>query len=400
MNLKRLIVVSFIIFCSLKSLSAQVDKSFILQKSDSLVLAGRILDAYQLIEKVDPKNKDLELFLIKLNLAIHFYVVHLQFEKFGFINLSPGQKISELRNRSGEYQLYALNADVILDSFIQLYPEKGFLYKAQADYLYDYFLHYDDNMSISKDVLTSKLEQVNRKCIENNSADFETYFVLGYILIGQGKYDEAQRMLRKSISLNSKYPPAYYNLAYVEYILRNYSLAIDYAMVSHNLYEETSPKVDALRLVSYAYDLQHKTDTAILFIDKALLLSPKNPEALLDYLYIAIREKMPIQNQLVFNILMLNPSSPEVYNRVIQAYYEREVDYLPVLMALSELEKKFARDKSVMGNICFFQGQILYRENSKEARIKFLEAEKYFKEIYYPDNEVFEVIRSYLKLTD
>ncbi|MCO5232006.1 MAG: tetratricopeptide repeat protein [Chitinophagales bacterium] len=400
MNKKRFVFILIGFFTFFNHLKAYESKSAILQKSDSLVLSGRILDAYRLIEKFDPNNKDVDFFLIKLNLATNFYVVQLQFEKFGFVNLKPNQKISELRNKPGEYSLFALKADAILDSFIQLHPDKLFLYQAQADYLYDYFLKYDDNMSIPLDILKEKLESANLKCIDSKVADFENYFVLGYLLLGKGKYEEAQRNLRKSIALNYQYPPAYYNLAYAEYMLRNYDKAIDYALISEKLYGETSPKVDALRLVSYAYDIQNKTDSAVLFIDKALLIAPQNPDALIDYLYIAIREKMPIQNKLISNILMLNPSSPEVYNRVIQAYEENESDYQPILLALEALEKSYFKDKSVMGNIRFFQGQILFGQNNKEAKVKFLEAEQYFKEIYYPDNEVFEVIQTYLESID
>ena len=85
-----------------------------------------------------------------------------------------------------------------------------------------------------------------KKSIELKSADYETYFILGYILLGKGiKYDEAQRMLKHSLTLNEKYAPVYYNLSYAEFALKILMQLLTNKK-AWNVYTEPSQKADAV----------------------------------------------------------------------------------------------------------------------------------------------------------
>lgn len=377
------------------SIAKATENELINELSDELA-AGRILDVYKKLEKIDSLNKDVGVFLTKLNLALNLYAVQVQYEKFGFVNLSLDQSIEDVRGKAGTYQLFSLNAHKIIDSMLQEMPNDPRLYKAQTDYLYECFLNYNKEMAFTQEELLAKLEQSSRKSIELKSADYETYFILGYILLGKGKYDEAQRMLKHSLTLNEKYAPVYYNLSYAEFALKNFDAATDYAKKAWNVYTEPSQKADAARMLSYCFDNQHQTDSAVFYLEKALLFSPKDFDAMTDYLHIAVREKMPVAEKLILEIILLSPESPEVYNAVINAYYEEGDDYLPVLKKLNELEKIYSKESKVMANICFYQGQILFESSVEKAKEKFRQAEKYFSTFYPLNHEVFGVIRQYL----
>lgn len=371
------------------------ENELINELSDELA-AGRILDVYKRLEKIDSLNKDVGVFLTKLNLALNLYAVQVQYEKFGFVNLSLDQSIEDVRGKAGTYQLFSLNAHKIIDSMLQVTPDDPRLYKARTDYLYECFLNYNKDMAFTQEELLAKLEQSSRKSIELKSADYETFFILGYILLGKGKYDEAQRMLKHSLTLNEKYAPVYYNLSYAEFALKNFDAATYYAKKAWNTYTEPSQKADAARMLSYCFDNQHQTDSAVFYLEKALTSAPKDFDVMTDYLHIAVREKMPVAEKLILEIILLSPESPEVYNAVINAYYEEGDNYLPVLKKLNELEKIYSRESKVMANICFYQGQILFESSVVQAKEKFRQAEQYFSTFYPSNHEVFGVIRQYL----
>lgn len=382
-------------FISIIKLQATENK-ILLEEVDQLMASGKILDAYKTLEKTDPLNKDLDIFLIKLNLALNFHAVQLQYEKFGFANISLNQSIDQLRKQSGKYDLYDLKANFLIDSFINQRPDEAILYKVKADFLYEMYLNLDRKSNLSDEDLMKQLELASRKAIELKSADYETFFVLGFLLIGQEKYDEAQRLLRSSVLQNRLYPPSFYNLAYAEYMLNNYDKAIADAKVSYDLYQEKNQKIDPLRLISYAFDIQNQTDSALYYLNIALELSPKNPEVLLDQLYISIRENLPRQEKLITEIILLNPESPEVYNSIIQAYQSKGKNYQSVLNILKELEKVYPQNNKIMGNLHFYQGQILFESNIAIAIKHFQQAQTFFLKTLPKDDEVFKVIDMYL----
>ncbi len=385
----------FIAVFSVQSLFA-ADTDLLEVLSDELS-KGKVLDVYQKLEKMDPSNRDTDIFLTKLNLALNLYVVQIQYEKFGFVNLAFDQKIEDIRGKSGKYTLFSLPAHRILDSLVAEHPEDARLYKAQTDYLYECFLNYSPDMPLTDEQLLSRLEVASRKAIELKSADYETYFILGYTLLGKNQFEEAQRMLKKSLELNASYTPVYYNLSYAEFALKNFQAAIQYARKAWELYTDENQKGDAVRMLGFCYDNQNQTDSAIFYIKEGLKLNAKNGDLLLDYLHIAVREQMPEAEKLILEIILLKPESPEVYNGVMNVYYQEADNYLPVLKTLNELEKIYPNNDKIMANVNFYQGQILFEISTAQAKEKFKKAESYFLKFYPPTHEVFGVIRQYLE---
>lgn len=377
------------------SLSYASDNDLLEILSDELS-NGKVLDVYQKLEKTDPTNQDIDIFLTKLNLALNLHVVQAQYEKFGFVNLAPDQDIETIRGKAGTYNLFSLHANRILDSMIKENPLDGRLYKAQTDYLYECFLNYSKDMPLTSEQILDKLEMTARKSIELKSADYETYFVLGYVLLGKGKYEEAQRLLKQSLALNESYTPVYYNLSYAEFALKNFSAAKMYAKKAWELYTDKSQKADAARMLSFCYDNENQTDSAIYYIEEGLKLNTKNSELLLDYLHIAVRDDRPVAEKLILEIILLRPESPEVYNAVINAYYQEGDNYQPVLKTLAELERIYPNNNRIMANVFFYQGQILFESSVVQAKEKFKKAESYFLKFHPPTHEVFSVIKQYL----
>ena len=71
----------FILLFFTVSLNIQAaENKNLLEEVDQLMASGKILDAYKTLENADPQNKDLNIFLVKLNLALNFHVVQLQLQ--------------------------------------------------------------------------------------------------------------------------------------------------------------------------------------------------------------------------------------------------------------------------------------------------------------------------------
>lgn len=384
----------FLLFISVQNVSA-TDTTFLSLLQHQLS-EGKILDVYQQLEKRDPQNKDLDIFLAKLHVALNYHVVQNKFDQFGFVNLSKDQSLAEMRKLSGKYLLYSLKAGTIIDSFIQQMPEEPSLYKAHVDYLYECFLNYTNDFYLTKEELIEKLETSGLKSVELRTADYETFFILGYIQLNKNKYADAQRYFKQSLALNSLYAPVYYNLSYAEFALKNFDQSILHAKKALSMYADSSQMSDACRMISYGFDYQNQTDSAIHYIEKAIELDPKNFDAIIDYLYIAIRQKLPIQEQLVLATILINPTHPEAYNAVINAYYQEGENYEVVAKVLDYLEEVFEQEDLVVSNVYFFKGQIFFESSPIDSKLNFEKSLKIFHKLYAPDHDVFNVIQKYL----
>lgn len=356
---------------------------------------GKILDVYQQLEKRDPKNKDLDIFLAKMHVALNYHVVKNQNEQFGFVNLQSGQSLAQLRKKSGKYLLYNLKIGPVIDSFIQQMPEEPSLYKAKVDYLYECLLNYSEDFYLAKEKLIQELESAALKSVDLRTGDYETFFILGYLHLNKNKFEDAQRYFKQSILLEPNYAPVYYNLSYTEFALKNFQSSIHYAKIALDMYEDSIQKSDACRMISYGYDYQNQTDSAIVYIEKSIEYHPKNFDAIIDYLYIAIRNQLPVADQLILAAILIDPTHPQVYNAVINAYYQEGDNYGPVLKVLEYLEEIFDQEDLVVSNVYFFKGQILYEGAPKEAQVYFQKAKKIFQKVYAPNHEVFQVLKQY-----
>src|SRR5690554_3032238 len=371
-----------------KLLSALTDK----------IKKGQILDVYRELDEIDPINQEVDIFLLKFNLALVFHVVQVQYEKFGFINLEDQQSIEEVRGKPGTYSLFALNIASILDSLILQHPEDPRLYKAQSDYYYECFLNYDKDFALSIDDLKQRLELSSQKAMALGSADDETFFALGFLALEKEQYHDALKMFKTSMLLNSQNYLLYNHLAYAEYGLNHFDAAIAYAKKAVDKISDVDQKANSYRILSFSYDSKNYTDSAIYFIEEGILLqSSLGPELLRDYLYLAVRAQLPVSQLLIKEIISLNPESPEVYNAVINAYHQEGGDFMQVYKVLEDMEAVHAKNDRVMSNVYFYQGQILYDNAIDDAKDKLRKSRAKFLNYFPPTHEVFQVIERYLE---
>ncbi|HEY1270628.1 MAG TPA: tetratricopeptide repeat protein [Terriglobales bacterium] len=112
-----------------------------------------------------------------------------------------------------------------------------------------------------------------KKAIEQYASYSEAYFLLGVAYSTQGKWDEAEKALSKSLDLNQKNPAAYLSLGSVENEKKSYPDAEKYLLKAVELSPE-SP--DAQFELGRAYWGLTRWDAADLHVSKANQLRPDN----------------------------------------------------------------------------------------------------------------------------
>jgi len=124
------------------------------------------------------------------------------------------------------------------------------------------------------------------KVIENGCADYQSYYVLGYMEIANSKFLDGILYLKKSIELDSTYASSYYNLAYAYMSIERNDSALKYAKKSLNLYEDTIYKSDAASMIGSIYMSLKDEKNARYYYEISNKISPNNYYTLKPLLYL------------------------------------------------------------------------------------------------------------------
>lgn len=376
--------------------ASSVDVESLLNRSAALKEKQQYATAYQLLDSLDRGNKYTDIVLEKLDIALNFYVTSIMHQFFGFENLAPGQEIDSLRGKPGKYNLYILKADEVLDSLLQHHPEDYRLHKALGDYYYEVYLRYGEEWIKPIDEVTIKIEQHFSKAAQGDVGDFETYFVLGFLRLGESKWQDAAGFLDKSIELNPVYPAAYYNMAYALLQLNQVEDALSYGKAAWQLYRDDPMKADVARMLSVLFDENMQVDSAIAYLRQGLKLAPDDYYLLKDYLDISVREQLPERDSVRLEFFLLAPDNPTIYNVLADIYMAHEESFEPLIAFFQEMLPVFKGQDRVTGNLLFFIGQLLFESDQEQAKRLFLSARSHFEKVFPADNAVFTIIDQYL----
>jgi hypothetical protein len=95
----------------------------ILKEADSLILLGKFNSAFIVLRDADPSNNNPSIALKKSRIALDYFVSAIMHHMFAFIDLKPGENISDYRGKAGSYSMYELEIDSIMTKLIKTYPK-------------------------------------------------------------------------------------------------------------------------------------------------------------------------------------------------------------------------------------------------------------------------------------
>jgi tetratricopeptide (TPR) repeat protein len=372
----------------------------LLEQNKALIAQKKYATAFRQLDSLDRHHQNVDMVLAKLDLALNFYATSIMHHFFGFEDLRPEQDITAVRGQPGKYNLHIFKVDEVIDSLILQHPDDYRLHKALGDYYYEVYLRYGDDWFMTTEEVLIKIDQHYLKAAQSNTADFETYFVLGFLRLGEQKWQDAAGYLDKSIAMNPYYPASYYNMAYALLQLNHIQDALEYSRVAWQLYEDDPMKADVARLMAVLMDEQLLVDSAVAYLMKGLAIAPGDYYLLKDYLDIAVREQLPERDAIRLEFFLLGPDNPTIYNILSEIYMAHEESFDPLIAFYNEVLPAFKGQDKVEANLYFFSGQLLFESNRQEAVRSFLKARSLFQGVFSAENPVFHIIEQYLNYQD
>ena len=393
--MKKILHLLFIMVISLNAYSQSGGET--IKKANELIADKKYESAFKLLDKFDPDNTKPEIALLKEDIVLNYFVTSMMHQMFALKDLEKDEDIMDYRGKNGSFGMQKFEVDKILDNLIKKYPDDCKLYKGLGDYYYEVSLKYGDEWLKKEKELFKLIEANDLKAIDNNCADYNTYYVMGYINISQKKYREGIPYFLKSIELNKNDGNTYYNLAYAYLYLDKRDSALINAQISLDLYKEKTYKSDAARMMGQIYSELKDTKNAIKSYELAEKIASGNYyniKPLLDLYVETNNSKVKQTTELFFN---LAPANPTIYVDLEDIYIRNKKDDDLISFYNDQLKINSKKPK-VEGSLYFYLARIYIERDKKLAKDYFLKAKEIFSKVYKEDHKVFKAIDEGLEL--
>ena len=257
---------------------------------------------------------------------------------------------------------------------------------------------YGDQLGKSTDELFNLMESNFTKAIEHNADDYLSHYTLGYIDLNKKKYKEAIPFFLRSIELNKDFVSSYYNLAYAYLYTDDRINALKYAKISLGLYNDSTYKGDAARMIAVIYSELKDEKNAIEYYTLSDKIDPNNYYTLKSLLSLYIRTDNASSKQMLGRFFDLDPESPTIYNDLADIYFTNKKTDQLLAFYLSKIPGK--NSKITSGNLLFYTGEIYLDSNKTIAKEYFQKAKTTFATAYDSNNPVFKAIDNAIEKTN
>ena len=409
--MKRFAVLAFALIAAVALLGAQeqlpaTSYADAAQPSKDAIDASRLLQskgqwskAWNLLAAFDPDNQDGFVLAEKINLAMTGNVANGMYISFGFVDLTAGQTLEEVRANPPEtantVAFNPMDAAAALEKSGAAMPPA--LSYELGNYLYAVSKEYGDNwIQDSQTTQTKAVENYDRAL----SYDIYTEKSLANhaeLLIGLQKFDAAETVLNKAIA-------AYPNN-------QDFSVSLASVYNDQGKFDQVYPLVDA---VIAKPETSNTTYNAFIEAIKAGLNGSDNQKT--DGYVEAMVARFPDEYvpMLIQHLIAVKMEAPDKANAVadeVTAKFKADPNVVRSLLStwlnandaqagfdyLNRALDKFQTDDSAAGNIIFYRA-LMYAQTAqsnddiKLALADINEAEKRFSAVYDKDNQVFQAI--------
>lgn len=363
----------------------------VINKANSLVKEKKYESAFDALDKFDPKNKNPEVFMLKQDILLRYFVTSFSHKMFSLKDIGPDEDIMDYRGKEGDSSAKMFDIEENLNELIKKFPKNYKLYKSLADFYYDAMLKYGA-WTKPEGELKILIEKNYKIATENNAGDYMSYYSLGYLAILDEKFKDAIGCFTKSVELNQEYPTSSYNLSLAYLYSDDLTNALKYALKAYELYQDKEYKCDAARLTSQLYYETKDIENALKYIEIADKIQPDNYhnlklmlKLLAEKKHLAFYEKLNV----FFN---LAPANPTIYNDLEEIFYKNDQGKVLVDF-LNEKKNEKGYDEKVLGSIYFHIAKFsLYNGDKKVIKENALKAKGYFDKVFEKDHEIFSLI--------
>jgi len=367
----------------------------LLEASEKLIKEKKYETAFNKLNEADPNNDDPDILVAKTDLLLKYFVTSIMHKMFALKDLEAHEDIYEIRGSEGSFAIVVFDPDSLLNRLIKKYPSKYELQKTLGYYFHEIHLKYGTNCALSdEEVMTAFLSNY-LTAYDHGLYDYWSTYGIGYAYISTGKYKEAIPFFEKSIELKGDYPSSHYNLAIAYLYNDRREIAIASAKVALELYQESTTKSDAARVIAVIYEELLNNEKALEFYKRANEIDPKNYYTLKPLLALSLKMNSGSHKELTDSFLHLAPTNPTIYQDLMEMYYQLEKEK-ELAEFLGKKEKEFLKEPKVLANL-YFYGAIIQKETNQPevAKLGFEKARKEFGKVFDSTHDVFKAIDSY-----
>ena len=384
------------IFALITPCFSQTEKDIANRVHDEIV-NKKYETAYNLLDSFDPGNRKVDIVLLKEDIALNFYIETYNHQRFAFKDLGKNQIIKDYRGRTNDLKMHGFKINKVLDSLVKIYPDNSKLYKGLGDYYYDVRLKYGNDWLINEKELINLIETNYKTALDGKMGDFRTNYRLGLTYEIEENYQAGIPYFTRAIQLNDSSADAHYNLAYAFLNVNDTNNALRHSLIAAKLYQDSSEKGDATRMVGVVFGELGKQKKAIEFMELSNRISPNNYNTLkilVDmYLKVDNRKK---EKEVTEQFYGLGVEKPTIYNELIDIYSSNGKQKDLIIFFQSQL-KPANSDMVQLGSLYFSIGK-LYAGTDKNIAIENLtKAAQVFSTVYKPENPVFKLIYDMMK---
>lgn len=355
--------------------------------------------AFKNLDEKDPDNKDPEVVLQKIDIALSYFIQSITHQLFAFKNIEEGEDLFELRSAMEEQSLsmYMFPINEVLDTLILQHPNNFKLHEALGDYYYTVHLIYGQNWIMDEQEVLKHMFDNCLKASQNGIEDYQNEYCIAYYHTLNEAYQDAIPYYLKSIEYDTKYPTSHYNLAICYMYVGELLNGAEHAVKSIDLYEDDYYKSDAARLAGTLYEESNDLENALKYYQLANQIQEENYYTLSGLLGVEVRLDKTNAKQTANALFELAPTNPSICSRISDIYTHSEKG-TELLAFYDQKIEEYQSNNEVLGNIYFHIGSYYqFLENNEESKKAFKIARSNFEKVLDKEHEVFKIIEEALK---
>lgn len=371
----------------------------VIAKASALMKDGSWKSAYDALSSFDANNADPYALALKIEICLKGYAATSMHQGFALVDLAPGQTLEALRSANGEGDTFSFDPSAAVDTQKAAGTAMpAMLAQALGEYYYDVERLFSGQWFLSDEDICTKSLGYYEAAASGGLSDVESLSRRGDLLMRFGRNDDAEKLLRSALALEPANAEIHTNLAIC--LAQNDKAADSYA------------EIDAA-LAAYK-DPEHRFNSYLLGARLAAASDPARSEA-----YIAAAEKEFPEEPgpgLVRHMIAVQGgkgdaaagAADQVLDRfsdspyVVRGLLSTWVQANDLDAAMAFLDRNITRmqGKDASLGVLFFYKSLLLAQSKgaasfSEALDLLDSAEKSFKAVYKPDNQVFEAIAQF-----
>ncbi|AVQ11298.1 Tetratricopeptide repeat protein [Leptospira santarosai] len=347
--------------------------------------------AFQFLKAKDPENKNIDLVLLKEDLALNYFVNSLMHQGFAFKDLEKTESIFSVRGSEGNYVMYSFPIDKIIQGLLKIEPNHCLLNRGLGDFYFEVSSKYGENWFLKGDELFKAIESPYLKTVQLGCADAFVFNWLGHQASQREDYNLSIKNFQQALTLKPEYPYANYGIAYSLIKIKKVEEALGFALNAYSQFETQKGKGDASRLLGLIYSELKNDPKAMEYLELSNKITPNHYGTLGGLVDVYARIAQPKLKRSMNEFFNLAPKNPTIYNNLYEICSSNgRLDDLVNFYKEKLLRKE--NDEIIDGSLNFYIGQIYLARDKALAKKHLIQARNTFSKIYAKSHEVFIAI--------